>query len=80
MELSLAGVLGAMAGSAVGAINSVAIIAYADGWLRGRHAMQTDAERSSFEERSAVMRRSILGANIVLCAAIGYWFGTTLGG
>jgi hypothetical protein len=73
MELSLAGVLGAMVGSAVGAINSVAIIAYANGWMRRHQVAQT-------EDSAAVVRRGILGANVLLCAGIGYWFGTTLGG
>ena len=80
MDLSLAGLLGAMAGSLIGAINSVAIIAYADGWLRARQALSTDADRVQVEDRAAIMRRGILGLNVLLCAAIGYWFGTTLGG
>ena len=80
MELSLSGLIGAMIGSALGAVNSVAIIAYANGWLRARHAVSTDAERAQFEERAALMRRTNLALNIVLCASIGYWFGTTLGG
>ena len=80
MELSLAGLLGAMAGSLIGAINSVAIIAYADGWLRAHHAISTDTERQQVEDRAAIMRRSVLALNVLLCAAIGYWFGTTLGG
>jgi hypothetical protein len=73
MDLSLAGLLGAMAGSLIGTINSVAIIAYADGWLRARQVPQT-------RESAALMRRSVLAANVAVCAAIGYWFGTTLGG
>jgi hypothetical protein len=80
MELSLAGLLGAMIGSLLGAINSVAIIGYAQGWLAGRQPVSTDADRAQFEERAAVMRRSILAVNILLCAGIGYWFGKTLGG
>jgi hypothetical protein len=73
MELSLAGLLGAMAGSLIGAINAVAIIGYANSWMSERQV-------AASEENSALMRRSILAANIVICAAIGYWFGTTLGG
>jgi len=73
MELSLAGLVGAMAGSLIGAINAVAIIGYANGWMRERQVAQT-------QESAALVRRSILGANIVICAAIGYWFGTTLAG
>jgi hypothetical protein len=80
MELSLGGLIGAMIGSALGAVNSIAIIAYANGWLRARLAISNDAEQARFEERAALMRRGILAANIVLCASIGYWFGMTLGG
>jgi hypothetical protein len=80
MELSLSGLIGAMIGSAAGAVNSVAIIAYANGWLRARHVVSTEAEQARFEERAALMRRSILVLNILLCVSIGYWFGTTLGG
>ena len=75
MELSLAGLLGAMIGSLIGAINSVAIIAYAQGRLRTRVPGEGDPHA-----HMAVIRRGILAANVLLCAAIGYWFGTTLGG
>ena len=73
MELSLAGLFGAMAGSLLGAINAVAIIGYANGWMQERQIVQS-------EENTALVRRSILAANIVICAAIGYWFDTTLAG
>jgi hypothetical protein len=80
MELSLSGLIGAMVGSAVGALNYVAIVAYAEGWLRARHTVESAEERAAFEERVSVMRRSILGADILICAAVGYWFGKTIGG
>jgi hypothetical protein len=73
MELSLAGLLGAMAGSLLGAINAVAIIGYANSWMHERQLAQG-------EESAALVRRGILAANIVICAAIGYWFGKSLGG
>jgi hypothetical protein len=73
MELSLAGLLGAMAGSLLGAINAVAIIGYANGWMQERQIARG-------EENAALVRRSILAANIVICAAIGYWFGTRVAG
>jgi hypothetical protein len=40
MELSLAGLLGAMAGSLLGAINAVAIIGYANSWMHERQLAQ----------------------------------------
>ena len=73
MDLSLAGLLGAMVGSLLGAINAVAIIGYANSWMHERQIGQS-------EENAALMRRGILAANIIVCAAIGYWFGESLGG
>jgi hypothetical protein len=80
MELSLAGLIGAMIGTAVGAMNSVAIVVYAEGWMRARNTIQGAEERAAFAERVAVMRRVILAADILICGSVGYWFGRTLGG
>jgi hypothetical protein len=71
MDLSLAGLLGAMVGSLLGATNAVAIIGYANSWLHERQVAQS-------EENAALVRRGILAGSIAGCAAIGYWFGTTL--
>ena len=80
MELSAAGLIGAMVGAAVGAMNYAAIVIYAEGWLRGRNVAESAEDRAAFEERVSVMRRVILGADILICAAVGYWFGKTIGG
>ena len=80
MELSLPGLIGAMIGTAVGAMNYVAIVVYAEGWLRARNTLEAAEERAAFEQRVAVMRRVILGADILICATVGYWFGKTIGG
>jgi hypothetical protein len=80
MELSLAGLVGAMIGTAVGALNFVAIAAYAEGWLRARNTLEAAEDRAAFEKRVAVMRRVVLGADILICATVGYWFGKAMGG
>jgi len=80
MDLSLAGLIGAMLGALMGAINSIVIVAYVVGQLRAKDASQTPAEREAFEVKLAVIRRLILGVDIAVCAGIGYWFGMTVGG
>ncbi len=80
MELSLAGLIGAMIGTALGAMNYVAIVAYAESFLRARSTLQSPEQRAAFEQRLSVMRRAILGADILICAGIGYWFGKAMGG
>jgi hypothetical protein len=80
MELSAAGLIGAMIGTAVGALNYVAIVSYAEGWLRARNTLQAAEDRAAFEQRVSVMRRFILGADVLICATVGYWFGKTMGG
>jgi hypothetical protein len=74
MELTLGGLLGAMAGAILGGVNYAMLIGYLDGWLKS--AEGTDAERADFEENVSMMRRAILGFDVVVFAAIGYWLGT----
>jgi hypothetical protein len=80
MELPLAGLLGAMIGTMLGAINYAVIVGFVVGRLRALDTSQSAQERAAFEEKVWLMRRLILGLDIVVFAAIGYWFGNTLGG
>ena len=75
MELTLGGLLGAMAGAILGGVNYVMLIGYLDGWLSA--AEGTEAERADFGSNVSVMRRAILGFDVVIFAAIGYWLGTS---
>jgi len=43
------------------------------------HTAQTADERETFEQKISVMRRLILGLDILVFAAIGYWIGKTVG-
>ena len=79
MELPLAGLIGAMIGTVLGAINYVVIVGFVVGRLRALDTSQTADERAAFEEKISVMRRLILGLDIAVFAAIGYWFGNTVG-
>ncbi len=74
MELTLGGLLGAMAGAIIGGANYAMLIGYLDGLLRSMEG--TETEREEFASNVSVMRRAILGFDILVCTALGYWLGT----
>jgi hypothetical protein len=80
MELSLAGLLGAFVGTVLGVINYAVIVGFVERRLRALDTSQTPAERAEFERKISILRRTVLGIDIVVFAAIGYWFGRTVGG
>jgi hypothetical protein len=80
MEFSLPGLIGAAIGTVVGAINYVMLVAMVERALRSHDTSKTDAERAAFESKISLMRRLVLGADILIFAAIGYVFGKTIGG
>ena len=73
MELSLGALLGAIAGAMIGAVGYAALIGWLDGVLRSVEG--ADEERKDLESDVSLMRRAILGFDVVLCTAIGYWLG-----
>jgi hypothetical protein len=80
MELSLAGLLGAFLGTVLGVINYAVIVGFVEHRLRALDASQTPGEREEFERKISVMRRTILGIDVVVFASVGYWLGKTFGG
>jgi hypothetical protein len=75
MELTLGGLLGAIAGAILGGLNYVMLIGYVEGWLKS--AEGTDGERSDFESNVSLMRRAILGFDVAVWMGVGYWLGTS---
>jgi hypothetical protein len=80
MEFSLAGLLGAFIGCVLGVINYAVVVGFVEGRLRALDKSEGSAERAEFERRISLMRRIILGIDILVFAAVGYWFGKTIGG
>ncbi|MFL5030530.1 MAG: hypothetical protein ACJ8E1_11705 [Xanthobacteraceae bacterium] len=80
MEYSLAGFIGAFVGVVIGVINYGVVISVAEGRLRKLDRSQTSEEREAFERKLSLMRRLVLGIDIAAFAALGYWFGRTVGG
>ena len=80
MGLSLPGLVGAFVGLVVGWINYVFIVGIVTGKLRQLDKSKSPEERAAFESKLGLMRRIILGVDIVVFSGVGYWFGRTVGG
>jgi hypothetical protein len=78
MELSFAGLIGAVLGTVVSAVLYGPLIDAVEGALR-KHRIATE-ERSTFAQEIALLRRGILAADMLLCAGAGYWIGLAIGG
>jgi hypothetical protein len=75
MEFSLPAWLGGLAGTVIGVAIYVPAIRVIERHLRAHGGPQTLEQRTAFEEKLSVLRRLILGADIVILAALGYWIG-----
>ena len=80
MEFSLAGLIGAMIGTVIGVVNYAVVVGFVEQRLRALDKSQTPDERAEFERKIALMRRIILGLDILAFGGIGYLFGKTVGG
>jgi hypothetical protein len=80
VEYSLPGFIGAFVGVVIGVVNYGVVISVAEGRLRKLDRSQTSEEREAFERKLSLMRRLVLGIDIAAFAALGYWFGRTVGG
>jgi hypothetical protein len=80
VEYSLAGLIGAFVGIVIGVINYGAVIAMLEGRLRKLDRSQNAEERDEFARKLSLLRRVVLGIDILVFGALGYWFGQTVGG
>jgi hypothetical protein len=80
MELSLAGLIGAFVGLVAGWTNYLFVVGIAERKLRQLDKSETAADRATFENKLALMRRSILGLDVVVFSIIGYSLGHTIAG
>jgi hypothetical protein len=78
MELSLAGLIGAVLGTIVSAATYGPLIDAIEGRLR-KHRVTTD-DGATFAQEIALLRRGVLAADLLLCAGLGYWIGLAIAG
>ncbi len=80
IDLSTWGLVGAIAGTMVAAVNYFAVIGFVERSLRAHDQSQTAEERAEFERKIGIMRRMVLTLDILFFGGLGYWIGDTLGG
>ena len=80
MGLSLGGLLGAIAGTVLAAVNYALVIGFVDRSLRAHDLSQTQQDRETFERKLGIMRRTVLALNLLLFGGLGYWIGDAIGG
>jgi hypothetical protein len=80
MELSLAGLAGAVIGAGLGVLSALAVVSVVTQRLRALDRSETAADKTVLERKITLLRWIVLGVEGALFAALGYWFATLLGG
>jgi hypothetical protein len=80
LDISLAGLIGAIAGTFVAGVNYHLFIGVLERRMRGREQTQTAEERDSMDVKLSLMRRIVLTVDLFVFAAVGYWIGESVGG
>ena len=78
IDLSLAGLIGAVIGTIVAALTYVPLLTFVERGLRARASAGSADERESFEQEASLLRRAVLAADIIVFAGIGYWLGAMI--
>jgi hypothetical protein len=77
INLSLAGLIGAVIGTVVAALVYVPLVTVVERGMRSR--ADSAAEDDILEQEISLLRRAVLAADIIVFAGIGYWLGGMIG-
>jgi hypothetical protein len=80
LNLSLAGLIGAIMGTAVAALVYGPLAGFLARSLAARTAARGGEESKIFKEELPFLLRGVLAADIIVFAGIGYWLGVTIAG
>ena len=80
IDLSLAGLLGAVVGTVVAAMAYGPLVALIERGFRARGQPETAEQRETFGQEISLLRRAVLAVDIIVFGGIGYWLGQTIGG
>ena len=75
--LSVGGFIGAIAGTTLGAVNYLITVPLIEKRMRELDKSETAQEREAFEAKLSLMRRLILGIEVLTLGGLGYWLGMT---
>ena len=80
LDISLAGLIGAIAGTAVAGVTYHVFIGVLERRMLAQAPLQTAEERGSMDVKLSLMRRVVLTTDLFVFAAIGYWIGHSFWG
>ena len=80
IDLSLGGLIGSVVGAIVAGVNYAMVIGFVEKSLRAHDRSETPEERATFESKLGIMRRTVLGLDLLLFGGLGYWIGDAIGG
>ena len=80
IDLSLAGLAGAIVGLVIAAFAYVPLVRAVEHGFLERQPAGTAEERATLELELSLLRRVVLAVDMIVFAGIGYWLGQTIGG
>jgi hypothetical protein len=80
IDLSLAGMLGAVIGIVLAAFAYGPLVAFVERGFRPHDPSSSAEEREAFEQERSLLRRTVLAVDILVLSGIGYWLGATIAG
>src|SRR5260370_11568770 len=80
MDLSLAGLIGAVIGTIVAALAYVPLLTFVERGLRSRVSAGSADERESFEQEASFLRRAVPAVDILVFAGFRSWLRAVIGG
>ena len=75
LDISLAGLTGAIVGTFVAGVSYHLSIGAVDRWMRKRAHTQDAEDQERAEEMMSLARRIVLTTDLLLFAGFGYWIG-----
>jgi hypothetical protein len=80
LDISVAGLIGAIIGTVVAGVNYHLFIGVLERWMREREHTQTAEERDTSDVKLSLVRRIVLTVDLFAFAAAGYWIGKSVWG
>jgi hypothetical protein len=75
IDLSLAGLLGAVVGLVLSALVYAPLVAFVERGFRSRDPSPSEEQRNTFEQEMSLLRRAVLAVDMLVLGGIGYWLG-----
>jgi hypothetical protein len=80
LDISLAGLIGAVVGTIVAGVNYHLFIGALERGMRKREETLSPEDRDRMDAQMSLLRRVVLTADLFVFAALGYWIGMTFWG